>query len=194
MKRYIRAAIRDILQEDWKTKQDIARDSRANPRDLVQLAEDNSPYTRQQVAHNLNTPPDTLRKLARDPYPDVRAYVKLNPSRPKDLLVDCGDVSGVAALEFFIDEPLTEDIKQLLTETADVALRQRGLTKISEQFRKSSWSDDTELFYYILQCGMFDDIQAVYDSNVGGIIERVLQLNNYWVDGYKVDMLLNTGE
>ena len=190
MKRYIKSAISDILKEDWRTKQALAKDPNTSPRDLAYLATDTSQYTRQKVAQNPNTPEDVLRKLARDPYPDVRACVKLNPARPEDLQVIVDDRSGVVELEFYIAEPLTDKIKQDLAHISDCAVSGYRCTKFSESYRKDPTDDSG--FYYYLQCNQLYSEDDAY--SIGSWMEGVINNHDYYVDGYEVIPLLNTGE
>lgn len=190
MKRYIKSAISDVLKEDWQTKQALAKDPKTSPRDLAYLATDTSQYTRQRVAHNPNTPEDVLRRLAQDPYPEVRAYVKLNPSKPKDLQVVMDNKSGTVELEFYIAEPLNSEIKQDLRLISDQVLSKFGCSKLSESYREDPV--DNSDFYYLLQYRQRDEENDAHI--IGDQIENTLYVYDYYVDGFRIEELLSSGE
>lgn len=190
MKRYIKSAISDILNEGWEIRQELAKDPSTSPRDLAYLATDPSQYTRQKVAHNPSTPADTLRKLAQDPYPAVRFWVDRNPAKPKDLVINQYDLSGVVAFEFLIEELPTNDIKMDISSIVSQQLDRLGYTKVAESYRKGPFPDED--FYYIIQCGQFAEYDDVY-ALAGDLIETAIRDKGYFVDGYTTDKLLNTG-
>ena len=80
MKRYIKAAIANIFDEDSEVKQSIAKDPRTPADVLAQLANDENCWVRSSVAENPNTPVDALMQLARDSYQGIRGSVAMNPN------------------------------------------------------------------------------------------------------------------
>lgn len=90
MKRYIKADIADILDEDLDLKVDLARKTSTRPATLAQLANASEVVVREAVACNPNTPISTLKLLAADPAINVRdcvvrqAHQRIN--FPKDIL------------------------------------------------------------------------------------------------------------
>ena len=95
MKRYIRSAVVDILDEPKEIQEEIANNSKTSPRILKQLA--NSEYSNvlSAVAHNPHTPPDVLKHLYEKYYDPTQTYtsnlmrnVISNPNLPDDILTD----------------------------------------------------------------------------------------------------------
>ena len=81
MKRYIKADIIDIDDEDYDDQIIIARNPRTSPRTLARLAEDS--FLMRHVAANPSTPLEVLQKLANNAkYGDVHLLdsLALNPS------------------------------------------------------------------------------------------------------------------
>ena len=72
MKRYIRAAVVDVSDEDDTLKLSIAEDPNTRPSTLKTLANDKHWSIRSAVAENPNTPTDVLQTLTNDPDLDVR--------------------------------------------------------------------------------------------------------------------------
>lgn len=86
MKRYIKADITDVTDEDFLTRARIARDDNASPRTLRHIYDSINDQTDLNVlislAQNRNTPEDILVKLS-DHYDEtVRECVACNPSTP----------------------------------------------------------------------------------------------------------------
>lgn len=67
MKRYILAAIKDILDEPGSIQFQAARDTSTSPRILERLAQSDAEDVRRAVAYNRNTPENALLQLANDP-------------------------------------------------------------------------------------------------------------------------------
>ena len=85
MKRYIKSAVINPMNEDLASRKEIAKGI-ASEDTLYQLAEDANQYTRVNIAKNPNTPPDLLTKLATDRSNKVKIAVAGNPNTPSDVL------------------------------------------------------------------------------------------------------------
>lgn len=85
MKRYIKSAVKDVLDENHYTQRDIARLSNF-PRQLMQLGASDDESVRYEVAANPSTSAEVLVKLSKDKDSDVRYKVALNPNTPVDCL------------------------------------------------------------------------------------------------------------
>ena len=170
MKRYIKSAVADILQQHWTTKQAVAKDPNSSPRDLAYLATDPSRYTRACVAKNPNTPQEVLEMLARDPYYDVRASIMYNPNISNDLLEriqsSLNDRSDKMEFNFYISTGLTDELRVAVPEILDNILAQCNRTKYGETYRFDHDDDvggsDVD-FHYIVQCGPLESMDQAYD-------------------------------
>ena len=135
MKRYIRAAVLDITEEDLATRADFAKGD--NLDFIAVLSNDPNSGIRRCVASNPNTPTAILLNLLNDPYPFVRIDAINNPNFPKQY-------SEVAhnSLQNHADEVLDsyiirydcsfDEIKEVLHTNAMRFLRSRGYTILSE--------------------------------------------------------------
>ena len=85
MKRYIKSAVRGILEEDYTTQSRLATQS-VYPRELTELANSSDESVRYDVAANPSTSAEVLVKLSQDKDPDVQYKVALNPNTPVDCL------------------------------------------------------------------------------------------------------------
>lgn len=198
MKRYVRAAIRDISEESWKFKQSLAIDPETSPRDLARLAADPDPAIRKFAARNAYTPVDVLRKLAQDSYYVVRLEVLQNDSTPYDIKQHISkhldDSSGVVEFTFYIDVPLTNDLRSFLSASLDQIVSKAGCTKYMEKIAQDV---DPQNFgdigtYYVFQCGPF---KSTYDADeaVGWPFEDLInaKLDDPWID-VNTEMLLKS--
>ena len=102
MKRYVKAAVKDVAEEPRDIWLSIARDPRTRPEVLAQLVNDPDIYgdstVMDAVAKNPNTPTDTLKFLLRYPGIFVRESVASNLSTPMEILnwiVDNSEYSWV---------------------------------------------------------------------------------------------------
>ena len=86
MKRYIRAAVRDIHDEHEWDKQALARDYRTDTRVLMQLAEDYDEYVREDLARRPNLPIEVQEKLANDDLGCIKSVLACNPSISVDIM------------------------------------------------------------------------------------------------------------
>ena len=72
MKRYIKSAVKDLLDTSFETRRAVLFDENASIRDLIKLAEDHNPMIRYNLATNDRCPIEILEKLASDEDEDVR--------------------------------------------------------------------------------------------------------------------------
>lgn len=72
MKRYIKSAVKDLLDTSFETRRAVLFDENASIRDLIKLAEDRNPMIRYNLATSDRCPIEILEKLASDEDEDVR--------------------------------------------------------------------------------------------------------------------------
>ena len=84
MKRYIRAMIRDISDEDEEVRYAIAGNLETAPEELIKLANDPSDSVRWRVALNDNTPIEALKELSKSDNHYILCAVFCNPNTPID--------------------------------------------------------------------------------------------------------------
>lgn len=87
MKRYIKSAVRSIIDEPNAIKGDIIRSNRTPYAMLMQLANDPDSSVRMDLACSLTTPPEILDKLSTDPDVYVRREVAINSNTPVETLL-----------------------------------------------------------------------------------------------------------
>ena len=86
MKRYIKAAISDIGDEDLSDRKYAAGHNTDNKALFENLVKDPDRKVREQLAKNPNTPSEILKELSTDKSYLVRAAVAKNPNTPSDVL------------------------------------------------------------------------------------------------------------
>ena len=88
MKRYVKSAIGDILNESTEAKREIARNPETDVDILNKLSTDydSGTWVRWEVAFNDSTPPETLAIMSNDKEDVVRAAVACNPNTPVEVL------------------------------------------------------------------------------------------------------------
>ena len=91
MKRYIRSAIQDILDEDREIKLKVIENPRTPVSTLSRLANDPDHRIRRSVADSPNNPPEVLAKLGDDPDSIVRSSVVANRNTPVDTILKLVD-------------------------------------------------------------------------------------------------------
>lgn len=169
MKRYIRADIVDINDEDSEFIYEHAFTSE-NPRELARLAKSSDFRVREIVAKNPNTSIDTLWELTNDTHIGVRMGIINNPAAPheiKDFIAKHrGARSGYFEYHYYLWYP------EYLSE--DVAYRE--LSKLAHSLAKNfgeNYIVRSEEYYatyegrlvYVLECGPFSDIKTPYEFN-----------------------------
>lgn len=87
MKRYIKSAVKDILDEDPSYRRRAAHDSITDMRTYARLADDPDANNRANLADLTRTTPEMLEKLANDPERRVRVCVARNPNTPESALL-----------------------------------------------------------------------------------------------------------
>ena len=89
MKIYIRAAVRDVLDESKDAQLAIINDphARLRPADFLRLAKSRYADVKAIVAKRPDTPPEILDKLAKDKTITVRKAVCENPNVPLDTMI-----------------------------------------------------------------------------------------------------------
>ena len=86
MKRYIKSAVKDVLDEPEDIRYELGFDQNTRPEVLERLASSQDYYTRCAVARNPNTPQELLMTLAKDLNHNVRCDVADNPSTSEEIL------------------------------------------------------------------------------------------------------------
>ena len=85
MKRYIKSAIMNPIDEDFDAKKEIAKQSVIDDT-ISTLSNDTNQYVRVNIAKNRNTSPELLTKLATDRSNKVKIAVAGNPNTPAEVL------------------------------------------------------------------------------------------------------------
>lgn len=136
MKRYIKADVFDISEEDDLTRARYAKAKDASPRLLARLASDPNEQIRGIVAMHRNTPDEVRWQLAHDKYPGVRCdifdckerlpekYFELLSEDPNSDVRDC--VASRLDAPVSVLKRLLQDSDKAVREMAEYTLRERG--------------------------------------------------------------------
>ena len=107
MKRYIKSAVKDVLDEPEDIRYELGFDQNTRPEVLERLASSQDYYTRCAVARNPSTPVELLQKLAKDLNKNVRTDVADNPNTPEDILRILAKDSDVVVRRYVSRNPNT---------------------------------------------------------------------------------------
>ena len=109
MKKYIRAAVKDILDESWSVQYHLADNPATNPQILARLAQSEADDIRIAVSHNPSTPEETLLKLAKDPSFSVKARITDRRSIPDSVLLTLLDDEDTRILRWVLSALMPDD-------------------------------------------------------------------------------------
>lgn len=111
MKKYVKAAVTSLLDEDISVQEELARGTDTEPKVLRELSESPNTWVRYFVAENNNAPIDILDKLSKDSESVVRASVATNSSVTVDILDRLAHDSDILVRDAAVKNPqATEDI------------------------------------------------------------------------------------
>lgn len=99
MKRYIKSAIIDPINEDKYTRQELVQDSNISEDIRYEMSKDLNQDYRVPIAKNPNTSPKLLTQMADDRSNKVRIAVASNPNTPPEVLLNLCTTYGIMPLQ-----------------------------------------------------------------------------------------------
>lgn len=204
MKRYIKAAVRPVTDEDFNVQRKLADNPNTNPRTLDALANTSgrTSWIRERVAVNPNTSVETLAHLAKDPYPRVREALLRNSKVPTTLrdsiMRSLSDWSGkvtyildIAFTQLDLDarfnvQETIDDIKYYLDHivVGDTRAHLNYTSVEYISFNEESWEEHI----FTIDCDGLYDESSIRD--VGNTLKEIISDAKYTVCDWKVDRYL----
>lgn len=192
MKRYIRAKIVNLLDEDYDTLRDIALDPNTDHDTLLQLA--NTTGIAWDVVKNPNLSEDILNVLADNEIRGIRHYVVLHPKVTSEILNKILDIELKSASTGYLSDYVTifKDIINSPKVTEDMLWKIAKDTTISPYIKTyiyTSPSTTDGLIEYLHNQDIWND-RWKHSNTAVDALNRVANCTWSTVDGYLLAKLI----